>query len=202
MLVFLLSCTFIPVIHAEELTTSKNNEDIIAVVDPYIKLIDNKLNIINENELLNNIGIKNFTKVKESIEISNNLIKNKEIIIEKSKKNRYKSYRLLSSKGGNVNRMEYFWWGMRRYADHEESAFIAKQFINDGKGLVNVSSFISTLGGKIKFLSYFNLGSNVGSYIREMGEAIKSKNGKYGTIIDLNYTLIGYKVKSQTSRTK
>ena len=187
------------------------NHKIIDISDNYINidLKTNKLKITTPHKLKKKLSKDEYSYILNCVTYVNDLIENNEVTVMDDGTMYFTSE--LMARGGKINRSEVKYWGIRRYNSQSNTASAANTLIKNGKAFKNATQVPNTIllliglsgigGAASTIISAIGIGNTFGNWMYNVGNQLKKKNNKYGTVIDISWNA-SYKVWKQSSSTK
>ena len=177
---------------------SSNQEDIISLVEQYVDVTeDGFIKLELTDSLIQDIGKENYESFLSGIETINSLIS----IGELSVTDNGTIYELnddeLIVQGGNVDKVTYHWWGIRRYASNSSTKEIIDYFSTVSNGAGIACGGTAAIGLIFPAALPASAFSGVGAgYFGLLASRISANNKGRGVIIDLTYVLV-FNIKPQ-----
>lgn len=187
------------------------NHKMIDISDNYISmdLKTNKLKITTQHKLKKKLSKDEYSYILNCVTYVNDLIENNEVTVMDDGTMYFTSE--LMARGGKINRSEVKYWGIRRYNSQSNTTSAANTLIKNGKGFKNITSVpksiltiigLAGLGTSANtIIAAIGIGNAFGNWMYNVGNQLKKKNNKYGTVLDISWNA-SYKVWKQTNSTK
>lgn len=179
------------------LAEKTKHERFISEADKYVKVSDDGLITLNlPTRLIRMISAEEYSALLEGISQVNKLIQDGTLIATENAIIYEVSDQELVVQGGNVNKVTWHWWGVRRYASRSAANTIARNLSHLATGVGSVGTVASAFGSYGLVFSIF-AGLTAGR-ISSLSTEISYYNAKTnrGVKIDLRWILT-YKVSCQ-----
>lgn len=141
--------------------------------------------------------------IEESISFANLLI-DEDVADIKENGTLYVQSENLTIQGGNINATRLYWWGWHRYNSNTNTKRIIREFkkqVTYSNHWVTEILFGSLATAPAGF-AIAAIPKMLGGSLNSFANALESKNKGYGTIIAVNWVVVGSNIKSQTKNTK
>ena len=187
------------------------DHDVIDISDNYVNvnLKTKKLEISNPDELKSKLSQDEYDYISNCVTYVNELIENDEVSVMDNGTMYFTSE--LMARGGKINHSEVKYWGIRRYNNQANTTKAANTLLKNGKAFKNStkvpSSLLILIGlagvgtAAATVIAAIGIGAAFGNWMYNVGNQLKKKNNKYGTVLDISWNA-SYKVWKQTSSTK
>ena len=187
------------------------DHDVIDISDNYVNvnLKTKKLEISNPDELKSKLSQDEYDYISNCVTYVNELIENDEVTVMDNGTMYFTSE--LMARGGKINRSEVKYWGIRRYNNQANTTKASNTLLKNGKAFKNStqvpSSLLILIGlagvgtAAATVIAAIEIGTAFGNWMYNVGNQLKKKNNKYGTVLDISWNA-SYKVWKQTSSTK
>ena len=191
----------------ENIDSNVLSQEVIEIANKYIKNEDDKLIVTNQDELKNIIDANNFNAVIANVDFCNRLIEEKVVGIKDNGSLYIEGDDELTIQGGNINATRLYWWGINRFNDNKRSKKMVSELriqYKNSKSLTTqvMAGLIGVATESIGATALNILPSAFGGSLNSFANAIEKANKGYGTILAINWVVVGSKIKSQTRNTK
>lgn len=190
---------------AAENDASITQEEFISEADEFVEVTDDGfIELELPDELIDELTPEEYEQMMAGISAINEAIESGELEVTPNGTIYETEDDELVVQGGNVDKLNYHWWGIRRYACHDcanDMAYQSKLYSNTFKGMAAggmISKWLSKgLPASSTIASFVKVCSKLcGGYFSLLSKKITEKNGRSGIILDITWILV-FKVKSQ-----
>lgn len=191
---------------AAENDAAMAQEEFISEANEYVEVTDDGfIELELPDELIDELTPEEYEQMMAGISAINEAVESGELEVTPNGTIYETEDDELVVQGGNVDKLTWHWWGVRRYASHNNANYMANQCAKyaEGFGAFSYSAgLVALLGSKLSKTASIILGfisgcaGLTGLYFSGLGRNIGYYNGSSGVVIDITWILV-YKVKSQ-----
>lgn len=181
-------------------------EEFISEADEYIEVTDDGfIELELPDELIGELTPEEYEQMMAGISTINEAVESGELAVTPNGTIYETDDDELVVQGGNVDKVQLKWWGIRRYANYNNARYIANEcgrYSEDFGALTYVAGLVTASCNKLsktasKVIGFFTCCAGLTSiYFARLGRNINNCNGDSGVVIDMTW-ILAYKVRSQ-----
>lgn len=184
---------------------SMTQEEFIEKADEFVKVTDDGLIELElPDDLIDELSPEEYEQMMAGITAINDAVESGDLSVTPNGTIYETDDDELVVQGGNVDKLTWNWWGIRRYANHNNAKYIsdlcaetAETFSYVGAGSLFVGICCSGIPYAGEIIDCFGACSMITStYFSGFGRNINFYNGDSGVIIDFTW-ILAYQVQSQ-----